>query len=182
MLGLTTDTAADEIYIWGAQLEEGSVSTSVIPTSGSAVQRAADDLVISGSDFTDFFNSGGDGTFYAEFDALNKSDTFYILGGNTGSNRLFYSNAGTQLYSYDGAQSLVFGHVQTGLNRAAISYNSTEQDGSMNGGGGAIENEVHNGNLSGLTELRIGYDHNGDYHLNGHIKRVIYWPYHSDSL
>ena len=171
--GFSSFSTGEEVYIWGAQFEEGSESTSLIPTSGAAASRTT---------FSDFFNTGGDGTFYAEFDALNKSDTFYLLGGSTGSNRLFYSNAGTQFYSYDGAQSLVFGHVQTGLNRAAISYNSTEQDGSMNGGVGAIANTTHNGNFSGLTELRIGYDHNGDYHLNGHIKRVLFWPTHSSRL
>jgi len=160
------------LYIWGAQLETGGL-TSYIPTSGAAASRTT---------FSDFFNAGGDGTFYAEFEARNKSDTFYLLGGTTGSNRLLYSNTGTRLYSWDGAQSLVFGYVQTGLNRVAISYNSSEQDGSMNGGVGVIANTTHNGNFSGITELRIGHDHNGDYDLSGHIKRVIYWPYHSDNL
>jgi len=174
-------TTADTLDVWGAQLETGSVATSYIPTSGSTVTRNADELVIEGSDFTDFFNSGGDGTFYAEFEARNKDDTFYILSGETSSKRLFYSNIGSAtFYSYDGANSLVFGNVQTGLNRAAISYNSTEQDGSMNGVD-AIS-KTHNGNFSGITELLIGNSWSGTAHLNGHIKRLIYWPYHSDDL
>jgi hypothetical protein len=41
----------------------------------------------------------------------------------------------------------------------------------------------HNGNLLSLpTQLNIGSTQAGFEQLNGHIKRLIYWPYHSDSL
>jgi len=40
----------------------------------------------------------------------------------------------------------------------------------------------HTGNLLSATELNIGSNTTGAKHLNGHIKRLIYWPYHSDSL
>ena len=44
------------IYIWGAQLEQGSFPTSYIPKSGLTVTRTADNASITGSNFTEWYN------------------------------------------------------------------------------------------------------------------------------
>jgi hypothetical protein len=174
---------ADLIDLWGGQIETGSVSTSVIPTSGSTVTRAADDLVISGSDFTNFFNSGGDGTFYAEFTTRTITGAqVYVLAGHTSAQRYMYSNPqDANFNSFDGAAPFIsYGDIQTTLNRASVSYNATHKEGSLNGS--TVSNVTSTGVLRDSTQLNIGQDWNSLFHLNGHIKRLIYWPYHSDSL
>jgi hypothetical protein len=60
------------------------------------------------------------------------------------------------------------------LHRIAVSFDSTTMKGSFNG-----ETEVtatHNGNLLTSSLLQIGSNY------IGHIKRLIYWPHHSDNL
>ena len=202
-LSLTTDPAnntlriflssssetADSVDLWGGQIELGSVSTSYIPTSGSTSTRAADDLVISGSDFTDFYNQS-EGTFYVETNlrtdenlphifeaynsaATNKRITLYV-NSPFNSFGFYMQNIGTQANE-------TIGLVNVGqLNRAAYSFKTNDLLGSVNGG-----TEVSDTSASipvDLNTLAIGNLYNGLYPLNGHIKRLIYWPYHSDIL
>jgi hypothetical protein len=51
------------IYVWGAQLEEGSFPTSYIPTQGSTRTRAADDASITGRNFSEWYRQD-EGSIY----------------------------------------------------------------------------------------------------------------------
>ena len=180
------------VYIWGAQLETGSVATSYIPTSGgdaAARTRTKDDLVISGSDFSDFFNTGGDGTFYAEYQFNDADGANSLIYGSADNQRFAYKNAGSSspLLSYDGTNVLSYGRLAAGtLLRTALSFDSNSMEGSQDGSAATMSGQTapfpHNGNFRSATELSIGSDTTGGKQLNGHIKRLIYWPYHSDNL
>ena len=61
------------IYIWGAQVEEGSFPTSYIPTSGSTVTRAVEYASITGDNFSSFF-SNQVGTIYCEYGQIHEGD------------------------------------------------------------------------------------------------------------
>jgi hypothetical protein len=170
------------VYAWGAQFEAGSVATSYIPTSGSAVTRAADDLAISGSAFSDFFNSGGDGTFYTEFTTRTiTEEQVYVLAGHSSTQRYMYSNLNdANLKSFDGYSTTFGVDIQTTLNRASISYNSNSKTRSLNGSTDLTS--IGAGVLRDSTSLALGQNWNSSNQLNGHLKRLIYWPNHSDSL
>ena len=180
------------VYIWGAQLETGSVATSYIPTSGgdaAARTRTKDNLVISGSDFSDFFNTGGDGTFYAEYQFNDADGANSLIYGSADNQRFAYKNAGSSspLLSYDGTNVLSYGRLAAGtLLRTALSFDSNSMEGSQDGSAATMSGQTapfpHNGNFRSATELSIGSDTTGGKQLNGHIKRLIYWPYHSDNL
>lgn len=173
------------IYIWGAQVEEGSVATSYIPTSGSTVTRNADNLVIDGSNFTDFYN-GSEGTVYVEGLGRELSNNNYFLaisnnGDFNNSFRLFHNSNSTFFVKTSGVTQVNVnsGTVSlTSLNRGAFSYATNNFKSSMNG---ASEASDTSGSLPSVNQLQIGWGKGGNQ-LNGHIKRLIYWPTHSDSL
>ena len=68
------------------------------------------------------------------------------------------------------------------LSRAAFGYATNDLKGSLDGG--AVLTDTSVAPPTTVNKINIG-SHvtlNDDWHLNGHIKRLIYWPTHSDSL
>ena len=151
--------------------------------------RAEDYLTITGSAFSDFFSTT-EGTFYAEFVRETDADGVqrYVLGSQSDSARFCYiQSSNNTVGSYDGANFIGAGdYVAAQLSRYAISYlNSSAIDAASASLNGASEvTNYHNGNLLSVpTELNIGVARMGTgTQLNGHIKRVLYWPTHSDNL
>jgi hypothetical protein len=72
--GLATISDA---YVWGAQLEQGSFKTSLIPTEGSTVTRTPDNVSMVGENFSSWYNQD-EGTVYTQFrcDNWNVSNNF----------------------------------------------------------------------------------------------------------
>jgi hypothetical protein len=178
-------TDSGDYFIWGAQVETGTVATSYIPTSGSTVTRAADNLVIDGSDFTNFYNPS-EGTIYAEAiwkDVSTGGSGQAILFGDNNNMRFLYGYLG-RLRAYDGTNISDSGNSASSnvLFRGASTYNASNLSVCLDGG--TVDTEAHSGNLSNATQFSIGRHSLGgsSESLNGHIKRLIYWPHHSDNL
>jgi len=74
--------ANDNLYIYGAQLEQGSYATSLIHTSGSAVTRSADAATNAGN--SDLINST-EGVLYTELKILANDGTFRVITLNDGT-------------------------------------------------------------------------------------------------
>jgi hypothetical protein len=77
-----TGNGVDGFYLWGAQLETGSVATSYIPTTTAAVTRNADVVSVTGA-------SGSigqtEGTIYAEVNVRNWVSNLRILSISDGT-------------------------------------------------------------------------------------------------
>ena len=99
------DIPSSGIYIYGAQIESQSYTTSYIPTSGSTVTRAAETLNNAGN--SDLINST-EGTLYADISAL----------ANDGTNRAISISDGTTSnvvrFYYSTTDNRIVGNVKSG--------------------------------------------------------------------
>ena len=106
-----------DIQIYGYQIEEGSYSTSYIPTNGSAVTRAAETLNNAGN--SDLINST-EGVLYAEMAALANDSTNrnITLSDSTDTNRIVlkYDNQSNVIQSFNRV-----GGVETAFLGATVS-------------------------------------------------------------
>lgn len=170
------------IYIWGAQLEAGSFSTSYIPTVASTVTRANDASSMTGTNFSSWYNIS-QGTIYVEAQHPKPNASTYFpvfeISDGTTSNRLgIYTNAtvGEQFYVfispnnkdikagasittedfYKQIGSYSIGLMQTSLNGATVVTGSPTA-------------------LPIATKLTIGLIAPGTY-FTGHIRKLSYYP------
>jgi hypothetical protein len=168
------------------QLEQGAFATSVIPTTGSTVTRAAD---ISTSVATSVLESSWynqtEGTVFAEgnsygFSAFN-FPTFAGISNGTANNRLQYAYITSGLGGYlvaSGGSTVVEIYPNIAINprRAAFAAAANNYAVSFNGASPAVDtagnmpigvNQMQIGNLLGAGETNNFF---------GTIKRLTYWP------
>jgi hypothetical protein len=74
--GLTTGET--KFYAWGGQVELGSSATSYIPTTTASVTRAADDAIMTGTDFSSWYNAT-EGTFIVDVSIDSNNDNTRTL-------------------------------------------------------------------------------------------------------
>lgn len=105
------------IYIWGAQVEEGSYATSYIPTNGTTVTRLAE--TANGAGNADTFNDS-EGVLFVEIAALTNdlSERRISISSGTSSNvvRIGYTSTSNRIVAV----------VYNGTNQAVLTNNNTD--------------------------------------------------------
>jgi hypothetical protein len=172
-------------YIWGAQLESASFATSYIPTTSAAATRAADVAVMTGANFSSWFNNA-QGTMYAETSCIGSS-AFQYLGVCKFSNSSVANRFG--LYGRPGGSGYgavmttngttvaglepISGSTSTNVNtysKLAYSYKVNEFSATRNASTVTTDTE---GGVAVVNRLDIGLY---DDILNGYIKKFAYYP------
>ena len=127
------DIPSSGIYIYGAQIESQSYTTSYIPTDGSSVTRASETLNNAGN--SDLINST-EGTLYLDIASLVNDGTIKYIGLNDGSsnNRVVILNDATDnnirgIISSGGTKYVDFSFIvndATNFHKIALKYKAND--------------------------------------------------------
>jgi len=169
------------IRIGMPQLEQGAFATSVIPTSTTALTRAADVARVTGADFSSWFNSE-QGTMFVEAQqpvifAASKTAASFADGTNSQRFNLYRRSTGSiNAFSNPGNVVLSSGLVATASVpwKSALAYSASPASFSANGITPLSLFYTVNPNV--LTELVIGNAFTGgNEYFNGHIRSLKYY-------
>jgi len=175
------NTLTTSVFLYGAQLEAGSFATSYIPTVASTVTRAADIAVMTGTNFSSWYNQN-EGTMVASWattsvvvpnalGVFGVSDATangraQIRRSNTANDANFIVVNGG-VVQYNGTIT-----ASSGINTSALAYKVNDFIGANNGTLGAADTS---GTLPTPTQAEIGFGQGLTY-LNGHIRTFTFYP------
>ena len=177
-----TGNGTSGIYIWGAQLEAGTFPTSYIKTEASQVTRAADNAVMTGTNFSDWYRQD-EGTVVADYSCFSAQSNSCPWGLSDGTvsnylvealvlastpySRIISSNAGVTQIN-ENFQATNFSMVRT-----VVGY-------SLNNTGmaqyGVLRPIDITFNPPTVDRLKIGGSGYFSDRFCGHIKRFSYYP------
>lgn len=170
------------IYIWGAQLEVGSFPTSYIKTEASQVTRATDSASMTGANFSSWYRQD-EGTLLMHFSSSNANVNAgaAALSDGTLNNRAIIramTNSGSVITIgvFDGTTRWNMGKTITpGVPvAAALSYAKNDVKFTANAATPVLTATPPA--IPTVNRLYIGADGDGALWLNGHIRRIAYYP------
>lgn len=183
--GSSTRVNNASYYLWGAQLETGSVATSYIPTVASTANRTADSVTLTGASS---LIGQTEGTLYAEIVARNFNSATTIrrlltISDGTTSNRIGIASALSQDYRLQGVVvtggSTVAQIIQTSNNtqdaviKSAIGYKLDDVAFYVNGSSIGTDTSA---TIPTCNRIDIGNQLGGEQFLNGWIRSVALFP------
>lgn len=176
-----TGDGTSGIYVWGAQLEQGSFATSYIPTTTAQVTRAADQASL---ESLAGVSTDGAGTYYFEFER-NEKETCTVFAANNGGfgDRVFLSfvsPTNLRLTVINSAGTVVslnntIPHIPGSKVRVAFCLSDNDYAMSVNGGAAKIDTV---GAMPDITRFVFGSESVTSFtnHMNSGVLRAIHWP------
>ena len=175
-----TATGTDGMYFYGAQTEIAAGPSSYIPTGASTVQRAADECVMTGSNFSSWFNASS-GTFFAHASRSRTSDVGRIASANDNTaNESIDIGASTtgQFIVTDGGSALATITPGTvAVNTAFKIAGAFELNNVQAALGGTLGTTDTSVTIPTVTQLHIGRQGGASpVYLNGTVALLKFWP------
>jgi len=174
-----TATIGTNLYVWGAQLETGSVATSYIPTTTGSITRNGDVISVTG---VAGLIGQTEGTIYAEVDLTSQSAvrTILTVSDNSTTNRIRIRRTALTVadvernVSGSANVSLAISIPASGIVKMAIGY-STAASGFVayvNGSQAAVNASAINMFTNQLSQVNVGANFDGSVQLNDRIRAV----------
>jgi hypothetical protein len=174
-------------YVWGAQLEAGSGVSSYIPTGASTVTRNADNCVMTGTDFSSWFNNTegtclfvGDNLFvpaasnfatnWSLINAANSQRIHNYTRHTTGRLGASARDSGGTALTFDSPSGSSTNIITTAVYKTAFALKTNDFAYSANG------NTVGFGDGNGVFETVTSIEFGRDGIRNGHIKQFKFFP------
>lgn len=179
-------TAGESIIVLGAQIEEGLNPSSYIPTSGSTVTRAADNVDITGTNFSSWYNTTDQkGTVYSEGVARAFSGDhhvyFSISDGSLNNEIRFFKNyvnnkeqfrirASNNVQQNQADDELSYGQNRKGAFAFEVNNSIIAVD-------GTARNTDTNITIPVVNQVDFGFGPTSIGSPFMTIKRFTYWPF-----
>ena len=181
------------IYIWGAQLEEGTEPSTYIPTTSATVTRVADSSTsvattrnadvasMTGTNFSDWYRQD-EGTIVSEHEWFTTSDYGTVWGVSDGTSdnemRLIgwntsFDRSPTIWSSGTSQTDIISSYTSNKIYKYAISYKDDDIATSRDGDNPMTESSA---TVPIVNSLSIGNTRGIAFELNGHIKNLKYYP------
>lgn len=177
-------TSGHTIEIFGAQLEAGRFASSYIPTVGSQVTRSADVPVISGTNFSNWFNPV-EGSVLAEYRLLGNNavggDAALVMSIGSGGSAIYLNNdpSNIQLINYVSGVPDVFITPRAGTPpvgstlKFAAAFKANDYAASVDGASAVTDTSAV---VPSMSQLLLGHGGSGALALFGHLRRVTFYP------
>jgi len=184
--GYTSTTSTGNLYAWGAQLEAGSSASPYIPTSGSAVTRSAEVVSITGANFSRWFNPD-EGTFVVKGSSTRTDSNITFVQARNESNsgevrilRGMTSAYASLLFVRDDSIGQAINVAQVGTPIDGTTYTIAaaykRNDLAISRDGAAPTTHTAAEVPGGLDRFFIGSNNGASQFINGHIRRIVYYP------
>jgi len=154
-----TGDGTSGLFVFGAQIEVGSVATSYIPTTTAAITRAADVISVSGA--VSGCIGQTEGTIYAEFEyKTNTAERRLIaLSNGTASDRVMVWTQNNTLFAQvEGGTITLASPITEGYHKLAFAYQQNGVSGTLFASldGGAVVSGTSAAFPASLTDINIG--------------------------
>lgn len=170
-------TAEGAIYVWGAQLEVGAFATSYIPTTSAALTRNADVAVMTGANFSSWWQATIGGVTASALPSTVSGVRPLIQFDDTTANNIIALRGNTtnpELYvkaTTDQAQIDAGTIAANTLYKLTGAWNTNNCAAAINGSAVVTDTSA---TIPTATQARLGCD--GTNYLNGQLQTIRYWP------